>query len=888
MSTGKKLLLAAKLGRFAEVQSLLDEGVDPNAKDSSGSTPLHIAAKGESPEVVELLLEHGANSNTKEESGRTPLHYAAQNTRDEIAQILLDYWADPKITDKVGSTPLHYAATHGNPEIIRLLLESGANPNAQDESGLTPIHYAAKHGEPDSVGLLLKKGADPKVKDRSGSTPLFYAAAKNVLELLLGRRNISGMETDAKGKQMSLTPMYHISINGNHLDESIKPATDASETNYILVQTRMQLNEPERQYLVNAGLIFHDYVSKNTYLCGYRDEDLDKIRQLDRVVFVDAYRKDFKIASGLKSSKANIDRDVKVNVIFHDGINSSRARSLPSEILELEDVKLDYTNIPYKAQITIPREKLEPLAGIDEVRLIEEVGEIKPRNNQARLIVGLDVEKESDVMTDQKRYEGEGQVIAISDTGLGTGHRESNHYAFEDRILALYAMNGTTLDPIGHGTHVCGSAVGNAAMNNGVHIRGTAPKSQLVMQSLWHSGSERLNAPRDLYQLFNMPYTHPDQKVRVHSNSWNQVMVDGQLPYTSRAEDIDTFVWKHKDMVICWAAGNDATFHHAMGRANEGQIGAEAAAKNCITIGACENRRPDMQITYDDIDKAQFPDSIKYQRVARDPSLVAAFSSRGPTSQDGLYKTRIKPDIVAPGTLIISAHACIRSTTGSGLEKCHLHDEDNRWCYDSGTSMSTPLVAGCAAVLRQVLIPKPEFNQASGCEYPSAALIKAILINGADIVSDPNIPPVTPNVHSGFGRVNMAKSMTIACGKDGTGFKEEELSNDTEKIKQLINLRANHACNTIKATLTWSDFPGDALKNRLRLELRHSSFLNPKSSDHQYNNVQQVLWKNLPPGNIAITVGIIRKLFRSPQPFAVVWHLYSEKGKDSAKTCSWL
>ena len=45
--------------------------------------------------------------------------------------------------------------------------------------------------------------------------------------------------------------------------------------------------------------------------------------------------------------------------------------------------------------------------------------------------------------------------------------------------------------------------------------------------------------------------------------------------------------------------------------------------------------------------------------------------------------------------------------------------------FDSGTSMATPLVAGCAAVLRETL------NKRQGIPKPSAALIKALLINGA-------------------------------------------------------------------------------------------------------------------------------------------------------------
>jgi serine protease AprX len=76
----------------------------------------------------------------------------------------------------------------------------------------------------------------------------------------------------------------------------------------------------------------------------------------------------------------------------------------------------------------------------------------------------------------------------------------------------------------------------------------------------------------------------------------------------------------------------------------------------------------------------------------------------------------------------------------------------------SETSMATPLVAGCAAVLREAFIK-------SGMYHPSAALIKALPINGAEILSQP-----MPNVHSGFGLVNLADFIAVAYGKKRTAF----------------------------------------------------------------------------------------------------------------------
>lgn len=86
---------------------------------------------------------------------------------------------------------------------------------------------------------------------------------------------------------------------------------------------------------------------------------------------------------------------------------------------------------------------------------------------------------------------------------------------------------------------------------------------------------------------------------------------------------------------------------------------------------------------------------------------MAALSSRGPTREG-----RIKPDVVAPGTCILSTlsrAASMSSTFGTST--------DPLFFYHSGTSMATPLVAGCPAVIRETLVK-------NGMATPSAALVK--------------------------------------------------------------------------------------------------------------------------------------------------------------------
>jgi subtilisin family serine protease len=124
---------------------------------------------------------------------------------------------------------------------------------------------------------------------------------------------------------------------------------------------------------------------------------------------------------------------------------------------------------------------------------------------------------------------------------------------------------------------------------------------------------------------------------------------------------------------------------------------------------------------------------------------MAVFSSRGPTA-DG----RLKPEIVAPGTNILSA----RSHVPSADPMWGAYNAD--FTYAGGTSMATPLTAGAAAVTRQVLIEK--FKIAN----PSAALVKAMMMHTAFDMFPGQYGMVAaqelqrrPNSDEGYGRVDL-------------------------------------------------------------------------------------------------------------------------------------
>ena len=125
---------AAKKGKIEAVKQHLAAGVDVNAWDDSGWTPLHYAARWGHKGIAELLIANGADVNAKNDYGYTPLHWTANNGHKEVVELLIAKGADVNAIDAAGKTPLDTAIGRKQTETVDLVRKHGGKTGKELEA----------------------------------------------------------------------------------------------------------------------------------------------------------------------------------------------------------------------------------------------------------------------------------------------------------------------------------------------------------------------------------------------------------------------------------------------------------------------------------------------------------------------------------------------------------------------------------------------------------------------------------------------------------------------------------------------------------------------------------------------------------------------------------
>jgi subtilisin family serine protease len=629
-----------------------------------------------------------------------------------------------------------------------------------------------------------------------------------------------------------------------------------------LVQCRGPIQEHWKTALQQAGGTVRNYMPDFAFLVDMAPTTAATIVTLPFVHWLGEYQPDYKYGRMCHNTRGMLTVTITTFADTDTACVAARVRAVGGA----ERARAGAANGVVRAHI--PASSIAALAAMAEVEwlepyvapiLLNDVAVQAPRMN---------------VHTVWTNYglTGKGQIVAVADTGLDNGTNNATlHPDFTNRVHTTFALGRANdwSDPDGHGTHVCGSLLGNGSASAG-QFKGVAYEAQLIMQSTMDAGGY-LILPSDINVLFMQTYTNG---ARIHSDSWGSSTFG---EYTASSRQADEFMWHHKDALLIFAAGNDGADLDKNGVIDLDAIASPASAKNVLTVGAAENERAPgsgglTSNSWGAFARPMPPISVDFRSAPYDGIHhgMAAFSSRGPCD-DG----RNKPDVVAPGTDIISCRSR-HPAAGAGWG---LYAPNSNYLFMGGTSMATPLTAGAAALVRQFFIER------AGITNPSAALIKATLIGGARPMAPGQyglgdfleIPPAPrPNNVEGWGHVNLAGTLFPTGGRTNVVYDHDTLTTGATNTY----LFTVSATNALCITLAWTDYPGAlaaqrALVNDLDLlvTLPHGLSLRPRglATPDRVNNVEGVDVWCAAPGTYTIRV-IGYNVPYGPQSYALVIH----------------
>jgi serine protease AprX len=326
-------------------------------------------------------------------------------------------------------------------------------------------------------------------------------------------------------------------------------------------------------------------------------------------------------------------------IVFHKGFSCDHTERC---VCRLPEVKVKY-RLPIINAIAVemPASYVTKLATMDEVSYLSE---------DTKVFIHMDIARQTIKKTDvlSSIYSGKDIGVAVIDTGVAP---HPDLIKPSNRIVAFKDFVNNRKDPYddnGHGTHVAGCIAGNGYSSFGEYA-GIAPEANIIaLKALDQDGSG------DTSNVLAAIQWAVDNKKKYNIRVLNLSL--GTQANTSGYTPLDNAVmaaW-NSGLTVVSAAGNEGPKKYT--------ISSPGICPDIITVGALDDRGTP---------------AIK-------DDTIADFSSRGPTR-----RYTMKPDIVAPGVDIVSL--AVPSGNSNELYKSL-----------SGTSMATPVVSGCIALIHQM------------------------------------------------------------------------------------------------------------------------------------------------------------------------------------------
>jgi serine protease AprX len=335
--------------------------------------------------------------------------------------------------------------------------------------------------------------------------------------------------------------------------------------------------------------------------------------------------------------------------------------------------------------------------------------------------------------------EGQGMIVGVWD---GDKVRDT-HNAFSGRIIPGEFL--TVLD--GHATHVAGTIASNGAGDS--NARGIAPQASIKSYRFRRTSMQGADEIEMSFEAGN------GMLVSNHSYGIPADAVSVALlgKYDNRAQEWDLLAQNYPYYLIVTSAGNSRNLGANLFDGGFDLLTSNANAKNVLTVGATTG-----------VANYAGPSSV----------AIARFSSWGPTD-DG----RVKPDISTKGVDMYST-----DSTG-----------DSQYINRSGTSMSSPAVAGGAILLQQY------YNNLHN-NFMKAATLKGVILHTVDEAGASN----GPDYSFGWGLLNTEKAaIAIANLANASSIAELNLSEGATYSKTVTATGNTAFGDVLTVSISWTD-----------------------------------------------------------------------------------
>ena len=238
-SKDEALVKTVNQGKTAEVQNLLEQGVNPNIRVAHGQTLLMIAVQKGYLSIAKLLLENGANIAAVDHNGKTAILLARETQQVEMVKFLND-WRQTAL--KQNPTPVPSMDESSAPPVIENTPTPAETPAIAEPETPPPAPAVSATPEPATAETAetLETSSEP-VKDK------MYPSVRTFFEF-----NQAGLKPEDVEKLNGILPVLKDNLKlyiilGGHADE-----VGTFKNSLVLSRRRA---EAVKQFLVSAGIV---------------------------------------------------------------------------------------------------------------------------------------------------------------------------------------------------------------------------------------------------------------------------------------------------------------------------------------------------------------------------------------------------------------------------------------------------------------------------------------------------------------------------------------------------------------------------------------------------------------------------------------------------------